>query len=172
MKTIAILCGILCFAFCAYSADMTVTVHLVTADGIGKEIGTIKLSDTKYGLLLNPELSDLPPGIHGFHVHENPSCTPAQKDGKMTAANSAGGHMDPDKSGKHMGPYANGHAGDLPPLYADSNGKVTLTVLAPRLKVSDVANHALMIHAGGDNYRDEPDPLGGGGSRIACGVVK
>ena len=28
-----------------------------------------------------------------------------------------------------------------------------------------------MIHAGGDNYSDEPQPLGGGGGRIACGVI-
>jgi len=28
-----------------------------------------------------------------------------------------------------------------------------------------------MIHAGGDNYSDQPEPLGGGGGRIACGVA-
>jgi Cu-Zn family superoxide dismutase len=27
------------------------------------------------------------------------------------------------------------------------------------------------VHAGGDNYADEPQPLGGGGARTACGVV-
>ena len=46
------------------------------------------------------------------------------------------------------------------------------TVVAPRLKVSDLAGHALVIHAGGDNYSDQPAPLGGGGARIACGVIK
>jgi Cu-Zn family superoxide dismutase len=45
-------------------------------------------------------------------------------------------------------------------------------VLAPRLKVRDVKNRALMIHAGGDNYSDQPAALGGGGARIACGVAK
>ena len=39
------------------------------------------------------------------------------------------------------------------------------------LKVADMEGHALMIHAGGDNYADAPKPLGGGGERIACGVV-
>jgi len=29
-----------------------------------------------------------------------------------------------------------------------------------------------MIHAGGDNYADQPAPLGGGGARVACGVIK
>ena len=28
-----------------------------------------------------------------------------------------------------------------------------------------------MIHVGGDNYSDMPLPLGGGGARIACGVI-
>jgi Cu-Zn family superoxide dismutase len=28
-----------------------------------------------------------------------------------------------------------------------------------------------MIHAGGDNHAEHPAPLGGGGPRIACGVV-
>ena len=29
-----------------------------------------------------------------------------------------------------------------------------------------------MIHMGGDNYKDAPSPLGGGGGRLACGVVE
>ena len=172
MKAVVFLFGVLALAAVAYSADMTVTIHLVTADGIGKEIGSINLNDTKYGLLLNPSLRDLPPGLHGFHVHEHANCAPAQKDGKMTAAHSAGAHLDPAKAAKHMGPYLNGHLGDLPVLYVDASGKGEVPVLAPRLKAADLAGHALMIHAGGDNYRDEPEPLGGGGARIACGEVK
>jgi Cu-Zn family superoxide dismutase len=35
-----------------------------------------------------------------------------------------------------------------------------------------VKGKALMIHAGGDNYADQPKPLGGGGDRIACGVIQ
>ena len=28
-----------------------------------------------------------------------------------------------------------------------------------------------MIHIGGDNYHDHPDPLGGGGARMGCGII-
>jgi Cu-Zn family superoxide dismutase len=28
-----------------------------------------------------------------------------------------------------------------------------------------------MVHAGGDNHSDHPAMLGGGGARMACGVV-
>lgn len=46
-------------------------------------------------------------------------------------------------------------------------------VIAPRLKSLDqVKDKALMIHVGGDNMSDQPKPLGGGGERYACGVIK
>jgi Cu-Zn family superoxide dismutase len=92
--------------------------------------------------------------------------------GKPMAASAAGGHFDPLMTGKHEGPYGNGHSGDLPFLYVDKDGKALLPVLAPRLKVSDLKGRSLMIHAGGDNYSDVPEKLGGGGSRLACGAVK
>lgn len=37
--------------------------------------------------------------------------------------------------------------------------------------VEALEGHALIIHAGGDNYSDAPAPLGGGGARLACGVI-
>jgi len=52
-----------------------------------------------------------------------------------------------------------------------AHGKATLAVLAPRLKAADIAGRSLMIHAGGDNYADHPAKLGGGGARVAFGVV-
>jgi Cu-Zn family superoxide dismutase len=42
----------------------------------------------------------------------------------------------------------------------------------PHLTVADVKGRSIMIHGGGDNYSDQPAPLGGGGARIACGVVR
>ncbi len=29
-----------------------------------------------------------------------------------------------------------------------------------------------MVHKGGDNHSDHPQPLGGGGARVACGVIE
>jgi Cu-Zn family superoxide dismutase len=40
------------------------------------------------------------------------------------------------------------------------------------LKVKDLTGHSLMIHAGGDNFSDEPAALGGGGARVACGMIE
>lgn len=172
MKTPWIVAIALAFVATAARADeIVVTIHLSTDAGEGKEIGTVKVQDTAHGVLFTPSLHELPPGLHGFHMHENGQCGCAMKDGKMTAGMAAGGHFDPAKTGKHLGPYGEGHLGDLPPLFVDADGNATLPVLAPRLKVSDIKGHSLMIHAGADNYSDEPKPLGGGGARIACGTA-
>lgn len=160
----------------AMAAEKTVTINAISASGVGQQIGTVTAKDTPQGLMLTPQLSELsPPGPHGFHVHEKPDCGPGPGANNQPAAGmAAGGHYDPKKSGQHHGPHkdAGGHLGDLPPLVVDDSGKATLPVIAPRLKASDLAGRALMIHAGGDNYADQPAPLGGGGGRIACGVVR
>jgi len=76
------------------------------------------------------------------------------------------------KTGKHLGPYADGHLGDLPALFVTEDGKATYPVVAPRIKsLSEIKGKALMVHVGGDNHADHPQPLGGGGARFACGVI-
>jgi Cu-Zn family superoxide dismutase len=155
-----------------FAADVVVPMNLVTEQGVGKSIGTITISEGPAGLVFTPKLTDLSPGIHGFHVHQNADCAAAMKDGKMTPALAAGGHYDPASTGKHEGPEGKGHLGDLPALTVGTDGKATAAVTAPRLKMADVHGRSLMIHAGGDNYADQPAPLGGGGARVACGVVK
>src|SRR5215475_4528153 len=97
----------------AYAASTTVTINAIDANGVGKKIGTIELSDTNEGLRITPQLSDLPPGDHGFHVHVNPNCGPANgPNGQPAAAMAAGGHYDPANTGKHLGPRGEGHKGD------------------------------------------------------------
>ena len=83
----------------------------------------------------------------------------------------AGGHLDPQGTKKHGEPWGDGHLGDLPPLHVGVDGNATAPVLGPRLKLADVKNRSLMVHAGGDNHADHPAPLGGGGARMACGVI-
>lgn len=149
---------------CAY-ASIVIPIVLFSADGPPKNIGMITAEDSACGVLLTPDLHSLTPGIHGFHVHVNPSC---EQNGMA-----AGGHLDPEQTNQHDGPYDNtGHLGDLPVLIVNQDGSATLPTLAPRFKLSHLVGHALMIHAGGDNYADTPEKLGGGGARVACGVIK
>ena len=148
-----------------------VVMNLTDEAGIGDEVGAIVLEDSEYGLLITPSLVNLSPGAHGFHIHENPDCSPAEKEGEMVPGLAAGGHYDPEETGSHEGPYGDGHLGDLPPLFVDAEGNANIPTLAPRLSVADVIDRSIMVHMHGDNFSDEPAALGGGGARLACGVI-
>lgn len=165
------LAALICAAPAFAAENVVIPITLISDAGIGQSIGTVTAAAEKGGLTLTPRLTGLPPGQHGFHVHEKGSCAAADKDGKMTAGLAAGGHFDPDKTGKHEGPQGIGHRGDLPVLEVAADGTASKAVWAPRLTLGDLKGRSLMIHAGGDNYSDQPAALGGGGGRIACGVV-
>lgn len=168
----AAVCCVACStASSAWGDDITVPVHMAEKQGVGASLGVIRVVETPHGLVFYPALQGLPPGLHGFHIHEKPSCAPAEKDGAMVAALAAGGHLDPLGSKRHGEPWGDGHLGDLPPLYVAPDGSALSPVLGPRLKLADVRRRSLMIHAGGDNHADHPMPLGGGGARVACGVI-
>ncbi|MDR1911314.1 MAG: superoxide dismutase family protein [Helicobacteraceae bacterium] len=169
---------LLALAACAVlplcAAQTTVDLFAATEKGAGEKLGTVNIAETEYGLVFTPSLSGVVSGIHGFHIHENGSCEPSSSDGKITPAGKAGGHFDPLKTGAHKGPFdKSGHLGDLPAVYADKEGKVAYPILSPKIKkLSEIKGRALMLHVGGDNHSDTPAPLGGGGGRFACGVIK
>ncbi|OIZ94470.1 superoxide dismutase [Candidatus Rickettsiella isopodorum] len=155
----------ICLLICnSVLADISIPMYLISQQGLGQSIGTVIASEKPYGVLLTPNLHNLPPGLHGFHIHQNPSC--------LDNGMAAGDHFDPFHSSKHLGPYGKGHLGDLPVLDVDNNGNATLPILAPRLRLNELKNHSLIIHADSDNYSDIPTKLGGGGARIACGIIK
>jgi superoxide dismutase, Cu-Zn family len=157
----------------AVAADLTVTMHKATQQGTGEDLGKIVISGSAGGALFKLDMHGLPAGPHGFHVHENGACGPTNMNDVRIPGGAAGGHLDPDHTNKHEGPAGEGHLGDLPVLIAEANGTATQTLTAPRIKDIEVLRkHALIIHAGGDTYSDTPSVLGGGGGRLACGVVE
>ncbi len=142
----------------------------------GKSVGTITATSSPYGVVLTPDLAGLPQGaagLHGFHVHTNPSCAATKTaTGETVPGGAAGGHLDPLNTNNHGFPWGdNNHLGDLPALFLASDGTISSPVLAPRLKLTDLNNRSLMIHVGGDTYSDHPHHLGGGGARMICGVI-
>lgn len=159
-KTTTIFLGYLLVLGAAHAAEKTSTV-MMTADR--KTIGSVSFTESPFGLMITPNLSGLQPGVHGFHLHQHPNCG--------DHGNDAGGHFDPQKTNSHQGPYGKGHLGDLPVLAVNADGKANVPTLAPRLKLSDIKGLTVMVHANGDNYSDNP-PLGGGGTREACGVIQ
>lgn len=168
----ALLAGVMTTAYAA--DDIVVDMKFATEQGPGESAGTVTITQTEFGAKFSPDIKGLEePGVRGFHVHAVGSCDATEADGKVTPAGAAGGHWDPEETGSHKGPWADGHKGDLPALYVDPEGSINYPVVAPRISdINELKGLALMIHVGGDNYSDDPLPLGGGGARNLCGVIK
>ena len=155
----------------AAAAQVRVEMNAIDIKGVGASIGTITLQQGSGGVTFTPDLKGLKPGQHGIHVHEFGNCAAKEKDGKMSAGEMAGGHYDPKKLHNHAGPNGKGHAGDLPALRVDAKGEATGALGTSQVMLKDLHGKSIVIHEGGDNYSDQPKPNGGGGERIACGVV-
>lgn len=139
-------------------------------DSQGKVVGTLTVSaHSSGGVQFDGRLSDLPPGVHGMHIHETGQC-----DGPDFK--SAGAHFNPaGKQHGEMNPEGP-HAGDLGNLRVESNGTADVSILADRVSLADDASSllkpggtSLVIHATLDDLKT--DPSGGSGDRIACGVI-
>ena len=139
------------------------------ADGEGKSLGNVALSEGADGLTITVNASGLPAGTHGIHLHEKGLC-----EGPKFA--SAGAHWNPETKEHGRDNPQGAHLGDLPNLEVDSAGKATTSfsvasvVLANGAnKIGDTDGTALVVHAKADDYKT--DPTGDSGDRIACAVL-
>lgn len=172
MKKILFTAFLLTSACCLNRPSVVSEIYLLSAEGGTQKIGSVQMTETLEGMLFEVDLEGIPMGEHGFHIHENASCLPLEnKNGDLILAGKAGAHYDPQKTNRHLGPYKSGHKGDLPLLVADYKGRVQTKFYRHGLTLKELKNKSLVIHKGGDNYQDKPLPQGGGGERIACGVI-
>ena len=105
------------------------------------------------------KLQGLPPGKHGFHIHEfgHPECS------------KAGSHFNPDG-------YAHGglhdkisHAGDLGNV---RNGLVYLRTKKVSLTGKrGIIGRSLILHEGEDDLGKSGDPTGKAGKRLDCSII-
>lgn len=146
------------------------TARMINADG--QEIGTISFMTTPSGLIhVFTEVTTIPAGAHGFHIHETGTCDPA------TGFESAGGHF---AGGKEHGVMVEGgpHAGDFPNVHAATDGVLKAEHFTDRISLEEGAENpvmdengsAIVIHANADDYASQPS--GDAGGRIACGVIE
>jgi len=144
------------------------TADLMSAGG--RKIGTAALFDEKDKVRLVVDATGLDPGKHGIHFHAVGQC-------QDPAFTTAGPHFNP-AGRKHGLDGADGpHAGDLPNLEADKDGRAHYDVTTDRVTLGpgpaslfNADGTAVVIHAKEDDQKT--DPAGNSGDRLACGVVR
>ena len=129
--------------------------------------GTVEFTQLTDGSVdVKVHLTGVPPGVHGFHVHDKGDCG--------DNGNAAGGHFNPAASPHGAPSAASHHAGDFGNVTANSNGVVDTSFNTRSITVEDgsksVVGHAVILHASPDDLTTQP--TGNAGARIACGVVQ
>jgi superoxide dismutase, Cu-Zn family len=154
----------------AFGQGAPQSAHADIVNAQGQNIGTAKIVPAKKGVKIEVNVSQLPPGNHGIHIHAVGKC-----DGP--AFTTAGGHLNPDTK-KHGKDNPEGpHAGDLLMIDVKADGTAKATLLDTMVTLGDGANSlfhdggtAIVIHEKADDYKT--DPTGNSGGRIACGVIQ
>jgi superoxide dismutase, Cu-Zn family len=138
----------------------------------GNPVGAVRLSQNKGDQVdVRAIVHDLPPGFHGFHVHEVGQCEPP--------FTSAGGHLNLEDT------FHPDHSGDMPVLLVNNDGTGEASFKTDRFTLKDLFDEdgsAIMVHALPDNYANIPErygevdqetlATGDSGERIACGAIQ
>ncbi|HEV7241888.1 MAG TPA: superoxide dismutase family protein [Thermoanaerobaculia bacterium] len=167
MKKLALLSLlILVLAACAsMNSGPSAIANLAPASG-QTAAGTVLLIQMADGSVdVKVDLTGVPAGVHGFHIHEKGDC-----------GNNGGA------AGMHFNPMTEAHgAPDAPPHHAGDFGNVTAndagevhTRFTTRSVTVDAGaksavDRAIILHADPDDLKTQP--TGNAGARIACGVV-
>ena len=156
------------------TVGLTAAATLESPDG--EYMGTVTFRQAASGVLIMADVKGLAPGGHAFIIHETGSCTPH--------FSAAGDHFNPADtehgfvhSSWKGGDSGQGHSGDLPNIYAASDGSaradfftsgITLE-MGPGHSVFDADGSAIIVHENPDAYEEEESDTG---TRLACGVIR
>lgn len=167
-----VLFAALCGAPGAVLAAEGAPVRATLLDNQQEEIGTATFTDGPNGVLIEVEVTGLTEGWHGIHLHAVGDCADA-------AFKNAGAHVNMHERAHGLMNPEGPDEGDLPSIYAGSDGTAHAQLFNWRVALSDGASgradlmdadgSALVIHAQPDDQVTQP--IGNAGDRVACGVL-
>ena len=143
------------------------SVSILGSDG--SEIGEGSVTGGPHGALIRIEISagGLAPGWHGLHLHQVGDCS------DTGVFKKSGGHVGKVEGGHGLLNPIGPEGGDIPNIYAHSDGSAGYEALAAFTDLGDLFDAdgaAIIIHADQDDHMSQP--IGGAGPRIACGVIQ
>ena len=166
MKKLALIAiSLLVLASCRSGRGAMAMANLNPSEGQTAK-GTVHFQDLGEGSVeVVVDLTGVPPGEHGFHVHDKGDCG--------NNGQNAGGHFNPSNM-VHGAPDAQSHhAGDFGNVTAGANGEVHTRFETHSITVKEgamsVVGHAVVLHGNPDDLVSQP--AGNAGPRIACGVA-
>ncbi len=166
MKKVFLVLSLFIVGACASKSNgpaATATMNATSGSSVHGTVQLTQLADGSVDVVVN--LAGVPPGVHGFHIHEKGDCG--------DNGNAAGGHYNPSGVA-HGSPAADPHhAGDWGNVTADGDGNVNTRFTTHSITVAEgpmtSLGHAIILHANPDDLQTQP--TGNAGPRIACGVV-
>src|SRR5690348_14317922 len=107
--------------------------HADLVNAQGEKVATANLTQAGKGVKIALNVSNLPPGVHAFHIHAVGKCdTPDFK--------TAGGHFNPQGKKHGLKNPEGPHAGDMQNITVGPKGTAKLTVTDPRVTLGEGAN--------------------------------
>lgn len=154
-------------ALWAQQTGVAAFAEVVPVQPNSKAAGTVRLLETRSGVEVSVRLTGVPPGEHGFHVHEFGDCG--------AGGEAAGGHYNPLGTTHGMvvkDGVRSSHAGDMGNIVAKDDGTAELVLNLPDVTLREgplsLAGRSLVLHEKPDDFGQ---PAGNAGLRIACGVI-
>ena len=155
--------------------EVGLTAEAALQSPSGEAVGTVTFRQVSSGVLIMADVRGLAPGGHAFIIHEVGACTPD--------FGAAGDHFNPEDTDHGLihpawrgGGSGGGHGGDLPNIYAASDGSARADFFTEgialdagmRHSVLDDDGSAIIVHEHPDAYGEEETDTG---NRVACGVI-
>jgi len=165
-RFILVFCAMFIFVSQSFAASATAIIRGTTE---GSTIfGVAYLTEKNEGLDVQVALLNVPPGKHGFHIHEKGDCSDVGK--------AAGGHYNPQNVLHGLitrDGMEHAHPGDFGNVEISPTGSGLIQAFVPHLTLTgekfNVAGLSFILHEKEDDFSQ---PTGNAGARIGCGIIQ
>lgn len=145
------------------------TVQALLYKPDGNKVGFAVFRRAPKGVIISVNLSKMPSGWHGVHIHTNPDCTPNQFESFALS----GGHLGSEGLSHGFMLASGPQNGDLPNIWIGTNGTGRAEFYSNILDFEDLVRdkgRSILVDAQADDHITPPS--GNSGLHLVCGIVR